>query len=173
MHYGIFLQVIWKYYYNSNSAPEHGTLYQLRNKLNRANVLKNPKSNFNACDDFIETVVVGHILAAAFNVLEISSMEDQPSANVIGILSPENLWTYTSEERKAILHSVSQKIMKKFMNFSFNNFSKPSNQEDELHNYSCHFLSIRCFYLAYKDAIKEGDGSRVLECWRYLLPLFH
>ena len=96
-----FLQVIWKYYYNSNSATEHGTLYQLRNKLNCTNVLKNPKSNFNACDDFIETVVVGHILAAAFNFLEISSMEDQPFANVIGIPSPENLWTYTSEERKA------------------------------------------------------------------------
>lgn len=167
--------MIWKYYYNPNSATEHGTLYQLRNKLNRSNVVKKPKSNFNACDDFIETVIVGHILAAALKSLEISSIEDQPSAKVIGISSPENLWTCTKEERKAILHSVCERIVKRFIKFSFNNFPKSRNHkdDDEVHNYSCHLLSIGCFYLVYKDAIKEGDGERVLDCWRYLLPIFH
>ena len=59
------------------------------------------------------------------------------------------------------------------MNFSFNNFPKHSTQEDEIHKYSCHFLGIGCFYLAYKDVIKEGDSGHILECWHYLLPLFH
>ena len=106
------LQIIWKYYYSIGSATEHGTLYQLRNKINRTNVVKNPKSNFDACDDFIETIITGHILSAALKTLEISSLQDQPSDVVIGIESAENLWTYTNTERKAVLHTVSQKIVK-------------------------------------------------------------
>ena len=35
-----------------------------------------------------------------------------------------------------------------------------------------HFISIGCFYLNFKDAIKEGDGERIVECWHYLLPIF-
>ena len=27
--------------------------------------------------------------------------------------------------------------------------------------------------MEYRDAIKEGDGLRVLRCWHYLLPIFH
>lgn len=86
--------MIWKYYYSISSAAEHGTLYQLRNKINRTDVVKNPKSNFDACDDFIETIIIGYILSAALKTLEIASLEDQPPENVIGIQSPENLWTY-------------------------------------------------------------------------------
>ena len=26
--------------------------------------------------------------------------------------------------------------------------------------------------MEYRDAIREGDGIRVLRCWKYLLPLF-
>ncbi len=33
-------------------------------------------------------------------------------------------------------------------------------------------MSLGCYYLAFSDAIKEGDGLRVLRCWKYLLPIF-
>ena len=45
------------------SAGEHGTLYQLRYKLNRTNVVKDPMNDFNACDDFFDVVISGHIIA--------------------------------------------------------------------------------------------------------------
>lgn len=80
---------------------------------------------------------------------------------------------YTEVERKAVLHSVSRKIVKNYIRFSFNNHTDDINNEDKVHSYACHLLSIGYFYLTYKDAIKEGDGERVLECWRYLLPVFH
>ena len=38
--------------------------------------------------------------------------------------------------------------------------------------YGRNLLSIGLFYLEFSDAIKEGDGERVLRCWRYLLPIF-
>lgn len=51
-----FLDVIWKYFFNTCSAREHGTLYQLKNLLNRTHVTK-PKADFNVCDDFFDILV--------------------------------------------------------------------------------------------------------------------
>ena len=164
-----FLQVIWKYFYDTNSGAEHGTLYQLRNLINCNDVGKIPKSNFNSCEDFLQIVLTAHILSAACEILDLSSLDDQPSADVLGMSSPENLWTHTDHERKAILTRISKKIVEKF---SFN--ANPNNaHKDEVHKYACYLLSIGCFYLAYKDAIQEGDGERVLECWHYFVPIFH
>lgn len=58
------LQIIWKYYYSTGSATEHA-LHQLRNKINWTDAVKTPKSNFDACDDFAETIITGHILSVA------------------------------------------------------------------------------------------------------------
>ena len=33
-------------------------------------------------------------------------------------------------------------------------------------------MSVGMVYLEYSDAIKEGDGLRVLRCWRYMLLIF-
>ena len=41
-----------------------------------------------------------------------------------------------------------------------------------MHAYAIQIISIGCFYLELLDAIREGDGERVLTCWRYLLPIF-
>ena len=32
-------------------------------------------------------------------------------------------------------------------------------------------MEFGTFYLEFSDAIREGDGERVLRCWRYLLPI--
>ena len=155
-----------------NSGAEHGTLYQLRNLINRSDVGKIPKGNFNSCEDFLEIVLTAHILSAACEILDISSLDDEPSADGMGISSPENLWTFTDNERKAVLSRISKKIVERFIVFSFN--AHPENaHKDEVHKYACYLLSIGCFYLAYKDAIQEGDGERILECWRYFVPIFH
>ena len=51
-----------KLLYSAKSPSEHGTPYQLRNVINRWNVVKKLIDNFNACDDFFMTVVISHIL---------------------------------------------------------------------------------------------------------------
>ncbi len=43
------------------SSSDHGSLYQLRNVLGRTNVGKYPTKDFNACDDFFNTVITAHI----------------------------------------------------------------------------------------------------------------
>ena len=141
----------------------------MRNLINNKNVSKNPKSNFNACDDFLETVITAHILQAALHVLGMSDVDGIPDEKVIS--SPDTLWACSNEERKETLIKVSKMVLNKFCDFSFNSHQKSTG--DLIHDYAKNFLSIGLFYLNYKDAIKEGDGCRVMDCWRYLLPLFH
>ena len=61
------------------SAGEHGTLFQLRNKLGRSNVITDPTKDFNACDDFFQVVVSAHIIAAAMKLLKMKSVNDVPT----------------------------------------------------------------------------------------------
>ena len=48
---------------------EHCTSFEF--KLNRTNVVKSPKENVNACDDFIETVTSGLIVSAEVETLKL------------------------------------------------------------------------------------------------------
>ena len=138
--------MIWKYFYDIGSGAEHGTLYQLKNLLNRSEVGKVPKNKFNSCDDFLQIVITGHILSATCEILGMSGIDDQPSLAAMGVDSPEVLWSLTDDERKAFLTKISTSIVQKFINFSFN--TAPNNAHtDEVHRYACLFLSIGCFYL--------------------------
>ena len=77
----------------------------------------------------------------------------------------------TNEERMEKLQEISMLIASKFVDVSFNGRSNVSTG-DSVHDYSRHLLTIGCLYFELRDAIKEGDGERVLQCWRYLLPVF-
>ncbi|KAL5489195.1 hypothetical protein EMCRGX_G018261 [Ephydatia muelleri] len=63
------LEVIWKFFYFTCSGGDHGTLYQLRNKLNRTNVVKVPKKDVNACEDFVEIITSSLVIATAMTTL--------------------------------------------------------------------------------------------------------
>ena len=84
-----------------------------------------------------------------------SNLNDQPAENVIP--SPEVVWTKTDNERKAILMDISKQVVKSFINLSFN--APVSASSDGIHEYSKNLMSIGCFYLLFKDAVKEGDGK--------------
>ena len=163
-----FLQVIWKYFYSKKSAREHGTLYQLRNLLGRTRLTSKPVNNFNACDDFFKLVITCQILAASLEVLGMKSLSDTPSSTVLSDL--HNVWIETDEHRKAVLKAICQKVVIQFIHFRFTEAGV--NATDLVHTYSERLLNLRCVYLEYSNAIREGDGDRVLRCWRYLLPIF-
>ena len=156
--------------YDCSSGAEHGTLYQLRNLTDRRNVVKKPKADFNACDDFFQLVVICHVLAAAMEVLRMNSITDTPDEALI----PADTWMQTKEDRKSILHATCKSIVDQFATFPVpgDSHSKVNNNPDTVNGYACEVLNLGLFYLEYADAVKEGDGNRVLRCWHYLLPLF-
>ena len=71
--YTKFLQVVWKRLYGKSSR-DHGTLNYFRALLNRRTVTSNPKKAVDANIEFIITVVKGHLLAYACELLGIPLM---------------------------------------------------------------------------------------------------
>ena len=62
-------QVCWSILYRCSSSQEGGTLFQLRNLINRRNVVKDVRNDMNATEDFFQTVGVGHIISCYSPVL--------------------------------------------------------------------------------------------------------
>ena len=44
--------------------------------------------------------------------------------------------------------------------------------QDHVKEYACDVLSLGLLYLEFIDAIREGDGERIIRCWKYILLLF-
>lgn len=143
---------------STESSCDHGSLYQLRNRISRTNVVKDPTKDFNACDDFFKTVISGHVIAA---LNEMDTEEFDPNMD----------WMKSDEERTEILLTLSAKLVDSFVDFSYNRHDR-SPSDDHIQEYAIQLLSLGCFYTEFSDAIREGDGNRILRCWRYLLPIF-
>ena len=165
-----FLKLIWRYYYKCKSSAEHGTLYQLRNAINRTNVVSDPLKDFNACDDFFVLVVQSHIIVAAMQLLGMSTMDEMPSSHYVP--NAESLWMETDDQRKGVLNRVAMGVVDSFVNLSFNSLLRTDDSPDKIYLHANCLLSLGCLYLEFRDAIKEGDGERVIRCYRYMLPMF-
>ena len=154
--------------------------------MNCSNVKAKPKKNFNACHDFFVLVTQCHIIAAALTFLNMDSLEDEPSTEIIP--DPVTAWMLPDDERKKQLQSVCEAIVAKFVDFRYHEKPLPKcvesirgskhagsgsgSGDDKVHEYASQILSLGCFYLEFCDGINEGGGKRNLRCWRYLLPIF-
>ena len=99
------------------------------------------------------------------------NLEDIPSNDE---LFPAEAWLEGTETRKDVLYHFSSQIVKGFVDVdtSCDVRESPSNNEDKVLAYSKLLMSLGMIYLEYCDGIKEGDGMRVLRCWRYMLLIF-
>ncbi len=123
--------------------------------------------DFNTCDGFLKLIVTCHILTASLEVLGMDSLTGtSPAAHS----DPQNMWMETNKCRKEVFKAICEKIVDCLIHFQFNKTDTEST--DKVHKYGKQMLSLGCFYLEYSDAIQEGDGDRVVRCWRYLLPIF-
>ena len=144
--------MIWKYFYSTDSAEQHGTLYQLRIRLNWKNVIKNPKSDFNACDDYINLITSNHLVTAALETLIMKSIRDLPGESVLQ--GADKLWMKTDDERKEVLHNLCGRIVDNFVDFGFHKQIN-MNGTDKIFQYAQQLMSIGCFYLELSDELKE------------------
>ena len=120
-------QVIWKRLYRTGSFQDPGTLYHLRNTVNRSNVTRSPKDNFNECEDFFFTVVRAHIVAASMEVLGMGSLHEPPTKYVF-----PDTHEMSPEQRKGLLITPAKDVISKFFNLG-------------LHSSKCHnVISLQC-----------------------------
>ena len=126
-------------------------------------VVTDPTKDFNACEDFFLVVISGHIIAAAMKALGMKKMDDTPTAGTLIGPDPGSLWMLEREERKKVLDAVCSEIIDVDVDFSF--LKDATIENDSIHSYGKKLLGLGCFYMEFWDAIREGDGLRVLRCW--------
>ena len=111
-----------------------------------------------ACEDALQTIFKGHVVAAA--CLE------------LGIESPEH--DIHTEDKKSLLKKVAQGIVNKFTVISEAVLGEQvESSTDGVYNYTrvlCHFASLASLF---HDAWKEGDGPRIITCWKIFMLHFH
>ena len=49
---------------------------------------------------------------------------------------------------------------------------EPDKANDDMFNYQCSLLDHGLLYLNFRDAVAEGDGTRIIRCWKFLLIQF-
>ena len=155
---------MWTRLYKTNSSQDGGSLYQLRNLINRRNVVNDPKKDMNACEEFFELVTKAHILAAVLTTLEMKDLTDP---------IPSSL-NSTQEDGAAILETIAGKVISEFVDLSYTKSGKKKNPKchDNVLEYAKETLTMGLLLLEFKDAVREGDGDRVLRCWKYLFLYF-
>lgn len=157
---------IWKCLYKTSSGTNGGTLYQLRNLLTRRNVTAKIKSDPTACEEFFILVLEAHILTIAMKKFGLESFDDTPSIDLFG----EEFTEKTPSDRMDVFNNAVKGIVTEFTNF-FNTESLME-ERDHILAYANELLSFGMLYLEFVDSIREGDGHRILRCWRYLLLIF-
>ena len=151
-----------------SSGNDQGTLYHMRNRLNRTNVPSEVKKDFNACEDFLQTVTSGSIVAATLSVLGMNSVSDAPDNTFV----PEDMWMESKEERKECFEQICIEVYDRFISLSLGTPNYAVSNNDSISSYAIQLLRIGCLCMEFADAIREGDGERVLRCWRYFVPVF-
>ena len=86
-------------------------------------------------------------------------LDDDPCTEIL----PPDVWMHKKD------HSIAGVII---INPSTTFQPKKSTKGDSVHSYACEILSLGLLYAEFQDAIREGDGLRVLRCWRYFLRTF-
>eukprot|EP00731_Ephydatia_muelleri_P020729 Em0013g456a len=155
-----FMEVIWKRLYNSCSGMDAGTLFQLREVINRRNVISDVTKDLTACEEFMELVTTAHVLTAAMHVAGASNLTDLSSK----ILSKEN--------PTATATSLVQTLCRQMVTIEFIMDKSTCGSGDRVVEYAMETLSLGLLLLEFKDSIREGDGYRVLRCWKYFLLIF-
>ena len=157
-------KVVWTRLYKTSSSQEGGTLYQLRNLINRRNVVCNPKNDMNSCEDFFELVTTAHIIVAAMKIFGMSKIDDKPD---------ETLLPSDTDNPAMVLKAAVKKILSSFVDLSFPVETKKRPQSmDHIHEYGKEVLTMGLFLLEFKDLIRLGAGERDLRCWKFMFLFF-
>ena len=148
---------------------QRGTLFQLRNMLNRRNISTSVKANVNAWEDFMDVITKSHILTAALEYLGMTSLDGVPDPSKIDT----NIWMEDDNYRREKLLDIATKIVDKHVDLA-TEFAERDGQEQKgtTYTYACETLNLSLLLKEFKDAIREGDGNRVMAVWKYLFLIF-
>lgn len=99
-----------------------------------------------------------------------SSIGSEPFASAVSA----NMWMSSQSDRCLTVLDIAAKIVDKHVDFAveFRSDDSARQCDDSVHSYACEVLNLGLLYMEFCDAVKEGDGGRVLRVWKYLLLIF-
>ena len=139
---------MWKRLYSKKSCRDRGTLYQLRNLLNRTAINVDPSKNMKATEDFLTVVLNGYIIAGATKL-----MEDEPS-------------------RVFTCNDIAKSLVRKCIKIDLFSRTTEIPPKGTDYSYAVDIMSLGLLWHGFHDAVREGDGDRIIRYWRFLLPVF-
>ena len=144
------------FYWDSSSFPsDKATLFHLKQVINRTSYGKNPKNNMKATEDFLETALYAHIVAAAKQVIKTTG--EVSDCNVLA---------------KGIVEQFVKVSLPCFCDDDDESLPCEATCTDFVYAYAVDFLTIGLLWQGYHDAIRCGDGNRILTYWKFLTVIF-
>lgn len=115
----------------------------------------------NACGEFSELIVTAHIHCCSTEWLQENSIDSM-------------FETIPSCELSSALNTIAEKKTDGDIDMRFppqpqKNYRSSAQNVDHVLEYVKEVLTLGLFYVEHLDAIKEGDGYRLLQCWKYWL----
>lgn len=163
-------------FYKVASARETGTLYQLRNVINRKNVVKNASADYHAVGSFIDVVTTAHVIAAALKAFGMSNIDD-PCPKI-----PKFTDLADKDSKKRLLDKIVREMVDTFFLNSLavavnwievddNNIEGPITNDGV---YDC-ATNVTKYGLLKKNSIlatRSADGIRQIRHWKYALLVY-
>ena len=104
-------QVAFDHFYDARAPDDKCTMFSDRNLINRRNVVTDVKKKFRACNDFFLLEVESRVIAATLNVLGLSSLDGEPTDDVLlSLLRNSSLKT-----KRTFVKDLSLKVVDKFI----------------------------------------------------------
>ena len=123
-------QVAFGHFYDARAPDDKCTMFYDRNLINRRNVVTDVKKKFRACHDFFLLGVKSRVVAARLNVLGLSSLDGEPTDEVL----PSLLRNSSPKTKRTFMKDLSLKVVDKFIlnKENMNRIVKDRGDEKEL-----------------------------------------
>ena len=121
--------------------------------------------NFSACSDFLNLVLNAHIVVATANVLGCDKVKDITLKHLI----PEGEQA-SKEQQLRYVEGLARKVVASFAMYNAEECQliESGHGPDGIFNYACTLMNMGMLARNMQDASSEGDGERVIRCWRFL-----
>ena len=122
----------------------------------------------NSSEDFVKVITIGHVLSVVMSHLKISTFDEVLAEQV---LSPDD------SVRNQVLKDNASSVVNKYVHLS--TIFKESESDKYIskvstsaYYYASEALTLGLLIFDFKDAIREGDGVRVLSVRKYIFLHF-
>ena len=153
-----------------------GTLYQLRNLLKRRSVKTKIKKDPTDAEEFFILVVEAYLITGAMKKFGMVNSEDTPTK--IGKFDVKAFEECEPARRMEIFCGVIAEMLDEYLSLEWPASEEASASEeakesiDHKFEYTKEVITLGLFYIEFANSIKEGDGNRIIRCWRYFLLVF-